>query len=1036
MVSEITILLAGNKSQQLSIEHALKSLDSRVSLILPGNLIEFGQLLQRPDIQVILSFPSPFGLETFDFIAGCRLPVILVSEQVSLDMAIQAMRRGAYDILQFSPADLPRFLTRFKSILEHLPDTPHSLTNHSGLLIDKPWKDHILEVLDGGIAVTDAEENFIYANPAADELFGVEPGGLINRNLAEFTTTEQFHALRQETQRRKLGEKSSYDFEITTSDGQKRSILLSAVPLMTSEGRYVGALGNLVDITHHKAIEKALLLSENRYRSITETIPSIVYTLNPDMTFDYISPPVLPILGFTQEDVRNTRLIDLVHPDDQPQVQALWNAFQKGIHGDPPTAPEHQSLEVRVRRKDGSYAWMETRGTVLANNGHSPEILGVGSDITSRRLAEELLRADQSRLNDILQSSLDLISMHNSDGLLSFLSPSVESMLGYSPDEILGRDPFDFVHPDDRKRLWDELHSSLLNGSSDKSVFTYQIQQKSGAYLWVETLAQFSLDSDHKISRFVCTTRDISNRRRMEDTLFRRLKIEELVARIANQFIRVTQDEIDPEIYYVLDTLGNFMQVDQAYLVLLDSKQNQFRQVYMWNYDLLTAPPSMAGQNLASYPWAARTLRKGDLVQFSSLDELPDDAHEERLAWGKIQVQSMLACPLIWNNLLQGFLGFSKLRTEKQWAEEDVNLVSMISSVFINLLTRRESEHNLIQTQVDLAEHILEIERRNEEISLLAAMSSALQQCAAVEDTYPVIASYAAQIFPDSSGALMMIQSETNELVTCQTWGKTELRSLKFKSPGCWALQSGRMYLTNDTRTGPVCQHITPPIPSSYMCMPILARNTQLGVIHLRTDDGAPAWSTPQTQIASAFAEQIGLACYNLQLLARMQEQAVRDSLTGLFNRYYLETSLETEIARSNRSREPLSVIMFDIDHFKSFNDRFGHPTGDRILSELGALIKRSIRAGDIACRYGGEEFFIIMPKSTSRDACHRAEQLRLILRSLSVNDDTDHPCSITVSIGVAEYPTNGHDMQDLLKEVDTALYRAKLTRDSVYCIS
>ncbi len=164
----------------------------------------------------------------------------------------------------------------------------------------------------------------------------------------------------------------------------------------------------------------------------------------------------------------------------------------------------------------------------------------------------------------------------------------------------------------------------------------------------------------------------------------------------------------------------------------------------------------------------------------------------------------------------------------------------------------------------------------------------------------------------------------------------------------------------------------------------------------------------------------------NLRLQKTLRVQAVRDPLTGLFNRRYLEETFERELRRAERARKPLGVIMLDLDHFKAFNDTFGHAAGDAILRFLGQFLLSRSRREDVACRYGGEEFVLIFPDASLDTTARRAEQLRAEARSLQVLHH-GHPLgNVTISVGVAAFPEQGSTTATLLRAADEALYRAK----------
>lgn len=159
---------------------------------------------------------------------------------------------------------------------------------------------------------------------------------------------------------------------------------------------------------------------------------------------------------------------------------------------------------------------------------------------------------------------------------------------------------------------------------------------------------------------------------------------------------------------------------------------------------------------------------------------------------------------------------------------------------------------------------------------------------------------------------------------------------------------------------------------------------------------------------------------------ARLREQSVRDVLTGLFNRRYLEETMPRELARAERLHGPLGLLLLDIDHFKRVNDTYGHAVGDDVLRQLGNLLKSNVRGSDIACRYGGEEFVLLLPEAAREVTCQRAETLRAGAKSLTVSHQGRPIEPITISIGVAAFPADGATPAALLKSADDALYRAK----------
>ncbi len=179
-------------------------------------------------------------------------------------------------------------------------------------------------------------------------------------------------------------------------------------------------------------------------------------------------------------------------------------------------------------------------------------------------------------------------------------------------------------------------------------------------------------------------------------------------------------------------------------------------------------------------------------------------------------------------------------------------------------------------------------------------------------------------------------------------------------------------------------------------------------------------------QLAIALSEQIALALSNIRLRENLRQQTIRDALTGLYNRRFLEESLNREMARCKRNGAIFSVLMMDVDHFKRFNDTHGHDAGDSVLRTVGRVLQESSREGDIACRFGGEEFVIVLPDTDREGAATRAGRILAAVRDLHVTHNGKALGSITASIGLAMHPQNGETVKALIQSADKALYAAK----------
>jgi len=333
-----------------------------------------------------------------------------------------------------------------------------------------------------------------------------------------------------------------------------------------------------------------------------------------------------------------------------------------------------------------------------------------------------------------------------------------------------------------------------------------------------------------------------------------------------------------------------------------------------------------------------------------------------------------------------------------------------------------------------LVDWVEELQLRAQDMRLLNEIGDHLQACHSVQEAYAVLAQYGGSLFPDEPGALCML-SEGHNLVECvAAWGTPPPAEEVFTPDDCWALRRGRPHVVEGPDARLVCRHVGTPPPAAYVCVPLMAQTTALGVLHLiegpreaKPESAlAPHHALARRQLAFTVADQVALALSNLRLQESLRDQAIRDPLTGLFNRRYMQESLDRELRRAKRRRTPMGVIMIDIDHFKRFNDTFGHAAGDALLREMGALLQRETRAEDIACRYGGEEFALILLDASADDTEERAMLLREGAARLRVEYGHQPLGNVTISVGVAVFPDHGTVAEALLKAADAALYRAK----------
>ncbi len=342
-----------------------------------------------------------------------------------------------------------------------------------------------------------------------------------------------------------------------------------------------------------------------------------------------------------------------------------------------------------------------------------------------------------------------------------------------------------------------------------------------------------------------------------------------------------------------------------------------------------------------------------------------------------------------------------------------------------DITERKRAEEALQQAKQNLEAWVHELEQRTREMTLLSEMGDMLRACLTTEEAYTVIVRVAQQIFPVRAGALYVIAPSRNLVEAVAVWGDASLVERVFTPEECWALRRGRVHWVEDANLGLLCKHLPHPSPEGYLCVPMMAQSEALGVLYLTQPANARLTEAKQ-RLAVTMAEHIAMALSNLRLHETLRSQSIRDPLTGLFNRRFMEESLSLELRRASRNQRPLGVIMLDLDRFKHFNDTYGHEAGDTLLRDLGTLLQTNIRGEDIACRYGGEEFTLILPEGNADVIQQRAQALREAIKRLDVLHRGQPLGRIAASLGVAIFPEHGRTGTALLQAADAALYQSK----------
>ncbi|MEW5744297.1 MAG: PAS domain S-box protein [Nitrospirota bacterium] len=724
------------------------------------------------------------------------------------------------------------------------------------------------------------------------------------------------------------------------------------------------------EVLERRRAEEALRKSERRLWQMVENLPVGAFYREDDSVF--FNRAVEELTGYKRAEMTTLdQWFATMYGADAPVVRSYYEEDRR--KGFPATRT------VPLTRKDGSIRYIEFAGYAF-DKGE----VWVLHDITERKRVEEELARLSRKYELILESAGEGIYGLDRSGRHTIVNRAAVAMLGYPAEEVIGRKSHPLWHhtradgtpyPEEECRIYATIRDGVMK-TVDDEVFW----RKDGTSFPVEYTAT-PIVRDGVIDGVVVTFRDITERKQIEG---------ELIESEAN--LRTILDSVYDAIF-IHDMDGNIIDVNRKMLELYGVERDEATRL---------------------------SIREDYSAPDNPLDELPG----------------------IWRRVKGGETQLFEWRARRP---HDGSVFTV--EVFLRTITLRAREVILAsvrdiserkRAEERLAKYVNELEQRNREIELLAEMNSLLQASLTAGEISLIIARSIRQLFSGESGIIYLLDRARSTLESIAVWGDIKADGYFLSPRECWALRLGRTYLSGSGRSEMLCPHTASLPDTAYLCVPMIAQGEILGMLFLQFNAAAlgPGTANPEEErgprlrskqrLAEAAAESIALSLANFRLRETLYAQSIRDPLTGLFNRRYLDELLEKELHRVLRRELPLSVILLDIDHFKLFNDTFGHEAGDLLLRELGAFLARHIRAEDFACRYGGEEFVLVLPETALEDARQRAEELRRAIKELTVRYRERILGPVTVSMGVAVFPKHGERSDELLRASDAALYRAK----------
>ena len=666
----------------------------------------------------------------------------------------------------------------------------------------------------------------------------------------------------------------------------------------------------------------------------------------------------------------------------------------------------------------GSTAFLILAGTVIAS-----VLEGM---VKSKAELVEKAQESEVFFRSLSKTIPGIIWTARPDGVIDFASEQWYSYTGNAPqtDKEVGWKQS--VHPDDFALAKSKWTDSIRTGEPYET--EYRLRSADGSYRWFLARAAAVHDERGQTIKWFGTVTDIDeqkqNQQNLEEQIRERTKqlAEATVARERELYFK-TMAEALPEILWTATPDGMDDYFNQK---LFDYTGLTFDELAGSAWKDVVHPDDVEGCLLR---WQ-NALRIGEPYEVQYRLRGKDGAYRWFLGRaspirdnnGKI-VKWFGTCTDIENQKL------NEQVLEQQILERTMQLADANARLQAEMAEKDYARRQLDEEQEKM---MRDLEQRSERAAMLAKMGELLQSCITQDEVIAISSSFAPKVFPTGRGAIFLLNSSRTLAEVAGSWSECELAARDFEISDCWALRTGQPNLAYAEDSTPRCKHAAE-LERSHLCVPILAQGETMGILYLQAKQNTTRLDPAELSFRMTFAGQVGLSIANIKLRDALRTQSIRDALTGLYNRRYLEEILEREIRRSIRAQQPLGIVLIDLDYFKKFNDAFGHDAGDAVLRETGLFLTKGVRAEDFVCRYGGEEFVLILPTANLDAAQARAEQLRVKMRELTIVYRGKSMGMITISAGVAVAPDHGTTPGELMAAADTALYEAKRNgRDQV----
>ena len=949
----------------------------------------------------------------------------------------------------------------------------------------------IFDSIKDDITITDLEGRILAMNEAGLRMSGYgRKEEIIGRNGFDFIT-EKDRAKAIESLAKQLTIKDGYTlsyYTLTDKDGNEFDADISAAVLPDINGNPSGFITIVRDITERKRAEEGLRKSEERYRLVAENVSDVIWIMDMNAQYTYISPSVKRMRGYTAEEMMALPAQDLVTSESAALIlEVLSEELTLELSG---KANPHRvrTLEMESKNKDGSMIWLEVKITFMRDPEGKPiGILGISRDITERKHIEEALRESEQKLRLTFESINEAIILTDLEGNILDINEAGIRKSGYGfKSQLIGLNGLQFFEEEARPRVLEQLTKLLSEGSIP--IISSKIVSRTGRIYDVEASAVLLRNNTGEPTGIIVVIRDVSERKRIEEALHE-----------SEEKLKLTFESIEDAIV-VIDLDGYMVDLNEATLRIGGYKdksqvigRNAFELIAPKDYqivmddlkDRIAGRPKQRmeytiqpeGSKAVDVELTASTIRddKGNPKQYIAVlrDITERKQAEKQLRESEKKykelverekdvifaidesgiITSVNSAVTVWGYTPEEIIGtpysgFAPVKMVKQLESELPSLLMTKGEVVAEAMgLDRDGNWRPIEfsatvilkddkfagvrgivrdiTERKRAEEALK--QRNRELATLNSIAEAVSHPFGLNKVLKTALDNVLETMHFAYGSIWLLDRGSSELHLATARGAKNLQITIADMSN--ALKTGESTIAAyHTEGKPDKSHKTQTGSSSgkksTIGVPLKSRGEILGILGIVCDN--QSLSKDDMRLLETIGDQIAVAIENAQLVEKLNELSITDELTGLYNRRHFYKVIENEMNRTRRYGRCISMAMIDLDGFKKYNDKFGHASGDVILMDFANALKEGLRRTDTAFRYGGDEFIVILPSTNAERAKEVIERTRKKwLKKLAAQlPVTANPLGF--SAGIAQFPENAETVDGLVFLTDTALYYAK----------